>query len=118
MEIEKTAQEFSTKLAETETFKTLKQKRKNIRKDKEARNLLNSFETKQEECQNKQANGNLTREDLQQLKQLRRKMNNNDLIAEYQKAIGDFQEVCQESVQQLSSLMGMDVASYLVQGCC
>ena len=118
MKIEETAQEFSTKLAETETFKSLKKKRKNIRKDEEAKKLLEKFEEKQEECQNNQANGNLTREDMQQLKQLRRQMNNNDIIAEYQKAIREFQEVCQKSVQQLSSLMGMDISSYLVLGCC
>ncbi|SDM55776.1 YlbF family regulator, partial [Halarsenatibacter silvermanii] len=76
------------------------------------------FEEKQQECQVKQVNDNLTREDLQELKKLRRQVNDNELIADYQNSMREFQKICQVSIEKASSSLGLALNPYLVQQSC
>ena len=118
--MKKTIEEFTTKLKETGAYKKMQKKQLQLEEDETAGTLLNKFEKKQQECQQKQAQGQLTPGDMRELKEIRAQLTENQVFIEYQQAVGQFQEVCGQSIEKLSSLMGMDLTSYLSSGggCC
>ncbi|SDM26599.1 YlbF family regulator [Halarsenatibacter silvermanii] len=117
-EIETSTQSYSEKLAETEAYQNMKQAEESIQENQEARELMRKFEEKQQECQVKQVNDNLTREDLQELKKLRRQVNDNELIADYQACMREFQKICQTSIEKASSDLKLTLTPYLVKQSC
>ena len=118
MDVKKVAEDFSLELSKTEAFQNLKKKRQQLRDDEQAVNLVNKFENKQRELQKKQAQGDLTQEDMQEFRSIRNELSQNEVYLQYQGAIQKFQQVCRKSIDQLSSLMNMDIASYISQGGC
>ncbi len=88
------ALELGKKIAESDEFKDLQAKEKNMLQDKEAGRLLKSFQELQKEYQEKQMQGEqLTPADIKRFEAHETKMLENPLIREFYESQNKFQEL-------------------------
>ncbi|MFN2364395.1 MAG: YlbF family regulator [Halarsenatibacteraceae bacterium] len=111
---------FASNLKETERYQDFIAAEKDLENDEKAQQLLNEFAEIQKNCQIKQSNNNLSGDDLSKLREVRTKLDNNEVIKEYYKEHARVRNLCQESFDKLSELLGMDLSQYISDGggCC
>jgi len=120
-EVMKAARAFGTALSESEGFKALKRAEEAFRKNKEARDLLSSYQTRQRFLQMARMRGkDLSDIEMAELKNLEVQANTNALIRNFAESSQVFQETMRNLNTEISSLLGIDFSANSSSGggCC
>ena len=114
------AANFASNLKETDRYEDFVNAEEQLENNKEAQKLLNEFAEIQKNCQIKQSKNNLSEDDLNKLREARSKLDNNEVIKDYYRSHAQVRNLCQESFDNLSELLGMDLSQYISSGsgCC
>jgi len=120
-EVMRAARDFGAALFECKELKTLKQTEEAFQKNKEARDLLSSYQTRQRFLQMARMRGKgLPDDEMAELKNLEAKVNSNALIKNFVENSQAFQQTMRNLNTEISGLLGIDFSanSRSGGGCC
>ncbi len=120
-EVMKAARDFGAALSDCREVLALKQAEEAFRKNKEARDLLSSYQTRQRFLQMARMRGKgLPDIEMAELRHLEAKVNTNDLIRNFVGSSRAFQETMRNLNTEISGLLGIDFSanSRSGGGCC
>ena len=120
-EVMRAARDFGAALFECKELKTLKQTEEAFQKNKEARDLLSSYQTRQRFLQMARMRGKgLPDDEMAELKNLEIKVNTNALIKNFVENSQAFQQTMRNLNTEISGLLGIDFSanSRSGGGCC
>jgi len=114
------AREFGKALADCEECRAVEEAQQALRKDREARELLSSYQLTQSSIQRARTwGGGVTKNELDELKKLETKISSNHIIKNLLDAQRRLQETLGNLDTEVSNLLGIDFASNSsVGGCC
>lgn len=115
------AANFASNLKETGRYEDFVNAEEQLENNEKAQKLLNEFAEIQKNCQIKQSKNNLSEDDLNELREARTKLDKNEVIKDYYTGHAKVRNLCQESFDNLSELLGMDLSQYISSGgsgCC
>lgn len=114
------AREFGEALADCDECRAVKEGQETLRKDKEASKLLSDYQSTQRSIQTARMwGGRLSKDDLNELKNLEVKINSNYVIKNLLDAQKRQQEVLGSLNTEVSNLLGINFASNSsAGGCC
>ena len=120
-EVMRTARDFGAALSDCKEVLALKQAEGAFRKNKEARDLLSSFQTRQRFLQMARMRGKgLPDDEMAELRNMEAKVNSNALIRNFVANSQAFQETMRNLNTEISGLLGIDFSanSRSGGGCC
>ena len=115
------AKDFGAALSDCKEVQALKQAEAAFRKNKEARDLLSSYQTRQRFLQMARMRGKgLPDDEMAELRTLEAKVNSNALIRNFVENSQAFQETMRNLNTEISGLLGIDFSanSRSGGGCC
>lgn len=115
-----TAREFGEALADCEECRAVEEAQQALRKDREARELLSSYQLTQSSIQRARMwGGRVPKDELDKLRGLETKIISNQIIKNLLDAQKRLQEMLGNLDTEVSNLLGIDFASNSsVGGCC
>lgn len=116
--IHQAATDFVTALQETEPFTLFEQASERLRQDKEAQQIINDYQTKQQSLQMMMMLGSLSADDRAELQRLEQALQDNNTIVAYMESQLALQQLCQTVGQNLSRQIGFDFAAACGSSCC
>lgn len=118
-EVMEAAREFGTALANCEECQAVEKAQEALRKDVAARRLLSEYQSKQHLIQTEKMRGKGGEKDeLDELKSLEEKIENNPHIKNLSEAQKNLQEMLTNLNAEISGLLGVDFAANSNTGCC
>jgi len=116
--IHQAATDFVTALQETEPFILFEQASERLRQDKEAQQIINDYQTRQQSLQMMMMLGSLSADDRAELQRLEQALQDNNTIVAYMESQLALQQLCQTVGQNLSRQIGFDFAAACGSSCC
>ena len=113
------AREFGRALADCEECRAVEKAQEALRKDGEARRLLSEYQSMPHSIQMAKMWGRRgPKDELDELKKLEEKIDNNPLIKNFSEAQKNFQEMLGNLNAEISGLLGVDFVANSSTGCC
>ncbi len=118
--IKSAAEAFAAELMETEVFKDYYDKRKSFKKDDKGSELLFKFNSLRADLMEKQQEGKLTPEDMQELRRIQKELQSTKTYQEVRSAQVQASGLIQEISKELSTHLGFDFGTFAKPpgGCC
>ena len=110
--------EFAESLLAARPFVAYRQAETRLEGDREAHSLLKRLQTSQASIRLKQASGQVTHDDIENLRSLQRDAMANRTIAEYMDAQQGAVVYLRDINQEISHLLGVDFAALAKRTCC
>ena len=119
-EAQNAAERFANELMETSIFKTYYRKKEDFNTNDDCQEVLLKFDSLRADLMEKQQSGNLTQEDMQELRQMQKELHSMETYQELKAAEGQAAGFVQEINKELSGPLGFDFGTFVKPpgGCC
>lgn len=111
-EVQEKAEKFALLLRASPAFLTFRETQEKLRQDQVAQTLLRTLELKQREFQQKQFDGGLTQEDIDEIRSLQKQIGENEQIIDFLQAQEEAISFAQEINLVISELLGFDFGTW------